>query len=174
MRRSWITDVTARPRRAESVAGLLGMGLPWPALWELGRGNQWRRLQLLRRQMDPRKEPVLTVVLLAQASNAVGDTAEARVLEKVFGPALDGIPVSSTKSMTGHLLSAAAAIEAVACLTAIEQQRIPPTINLDSVDPECELCHVPHQAIARPVSVAISNSFGFGGSNTTLVLRRAA
>jgi tetratricopeptide (TPR) repeat protein len=71
--------------RAESVAGLLGMGLPWPALWELGRGNQWRRLQLLRRQMDPRKEPVLTVVLLAQASNAVGDTAEA---EKVLRRAL--------------------------------------------------------------------------------------
>jgi tetratricopeptide (TPR) repeat protein len=71
--------------RAESVAGLFGVGLPWPALWELGRGDPWRRLQRLRRQMDPRKEPVLTVVLLAQASRAVGDTAEA---EKVLRSAL--------------------------------------------------------------------------------------
>ena len=82
---------------------------------------------------------------------------------------LASVPVSSTKSMTGHLLSAAAAVEALACLVAIERQQIPPTINLDEPDPECDLCHVPHQAIAQPVNVALSNSFGFGGSNTTLV-----
>ena len=61
------------------------------------------------------------------------------------------VPVSSTKSVTGHLLSAAAAVEALACLAAIEHQKIPPTINLDTPDPECDLCHVPHQAIERPV-----------------------
>ena len=76
--------------------------------------------------------------------------------------------------MTGHLLSAAAAIEALACLTAFEHQQIPPTINLDTPDPECNLCHVPNRAVDRRVSVALSNSFGFGGSNTTLVLRKAA
>jgi 3-oxoacyl-[acyl-carrier-protein] synthase II len=76
--------------------------------------------------------------------------------------------------MTGHLLSAAAAIEALACLAAIENERIPPTINLDTPDPECNLCHVANKAIDRPVTVAISNSFGFGGSNTTLVFRKAA
>jgi len=82
--------------------------------------------------------------------------------------------VSSTKSMTGHLLSAAAAIESLACLVAIDRQMIPPTINLDMPDPDCDLCHVPHRAIARPVNVALSNSFGFGGSNTSLILRKAA
>jgi 3-oxoacyl-[acyl-carrier-protein] synthase II len=107
-------------------------------------------------------------------STPVGDRAEARALADVFGPTLAQIPVSSTKSMTGHLLSAAAAIEAVACLVALERQQVPPTINLEHPDPQCALRHVPQRAIAHPVKVAISNSFGFGGSNTTLVLRKAA
>jgi 3-oxoacyl-[acyl-carrier-protein] synthase II len=107
-------------------------------------------------------------------STPVGDKGEARALKAIFGGQTARIPVSSTKSMTGHLLSAAAAVEALACLAAIEHQRIPPTINLDTPDPDCDLCHVPHQAIAHPVRIALSNSFGFGGSNTTLVLRKAA
>lgn len=104
----------------------------------------------------------------------VGDVAEARALAAVFGPALAKIPVSSTKSMTGHLLSAAAAVEALACLVALKRQMVPPTINLEAPDPACDLCHVPQRAIPWPVEVALSNSFGFGGSNTTLVLRKAA
>jgi 3-oxoacyl-[acyl-carrier-protein] synthase II len=76
--------------------------------------------------------------------------------------------------MTGHLLSAAAAMEAVATLVAIDQQALPPTINLDHPDPECDLLHVRHHAMDARVRVAISNSFGFGGSNTCLVLRRVA
>lgn len=107
-------------------------------------------------------------------STPVGDKGEARALHAVFGKHVMQVPVSSTKSMTGHLLSAAAAVEALACLAAIEHQRIPPTINLDRPDPECNLFHVPHHAIDRPVQFALSNSFGFGGSNTTLVLRKAA
>jgi 3-oxoacyl-[acyl-carrier-protein] synthase II len=65
-------------------------------------------------------------------------------------------------------------MEAHGCLVALERQAIPPTINLDDPDPECDLCHVPHQAIERSVTIAVSNSFGFGGSNTSLVLRKAA
>jgi 3-oxoacyl-[acyl-carrier-protein] synthase II len=107
-------------------------------------------------------------------STPVGDRAEARALKSVFGESVLRIPVSSTKSMTGHLLSAAAAVEALACLTAIERQAIPPTINLDSPDAECELFHVPYQAKPHTVKVALSNSFGFGGNNTSLVLRKAA
>jgi 3-oxoacyl-[acyl-carrier-protein] synthase II len=107
-------------------------------------------------------------------STPVGDKGEARALHAVFGNHVSNVPVSSTKSMTGHLLSAAAAVEALACLVALERQQIPPTINLDSPDPECDLHHVPHRSIAHPVNIALSNSFGFGGSNTTLVLRRAA
>jgi 3-oxoacyl-[acyl-carrier-protein] synthase II len=100
----------------------------------------------------------------------VGDVNETHVLHAVFGEAVRTVPVSSTKSMTGHLLAAAAAFEALACLAALDRGAIPPTINLDHPDPECGLCHVPHQARAQPVRVAASNSFGFGGSNTCLVL----
>ena len=107
-------------------------------------------------------------------STTVGDRAEARALRLVFGSRTTTTPVSSTKSMTGHLVSAAAAVEAVACIAAIQRQAIPPTINLDQPDPDCDLCHVPNQAVAARVNVAISNSFGFGGSNTTLVVRKAA
>jgi 3-oxoacyl-[acyl-carrier-protein] synthase II len=103
----------------------------------------------------------------------VGDVAEARVLEAVFGPALPKVPVSSTKSMTGHLLTAAAAVEALACLVAMERLTLPPTINLDQPDPECPLRHVANAAQDHTVRVAVSNSFGFGGSNTCLVLKAA-
>src|SRR5262245_38653854 len=89
-------------------------------------------------------------------STPVGDTCEARVLRAVLGADAPRVPVSSTKSMTGHLLSAAAAVEAVACLAAIERGAIPPTINLDEVDPDCTLCHVAHEAREQSVRVAIS------------------
>lgn len=106
-------------------------------------------------------------------STPVGDAAEARVLEAVLGDSLMAVPVSSTKSMTGHLLTAAAAVEVLACLVAMERRAVPPTINLDEPDPECRLCHVPKEARTHPVRVTVSNSFGFGGSNTCLVLRAA-
>ncbi len=104
----------------------------------------------------------------------VGDRTEAGVIRGVFGPAAAAVPVSSTKSMTGHLLSAAAAVEALACLVALDRQAVPPTINMDHPDPECALCHVPHAAQERRVRVAVSNSFGFGGCNNCVVLRKAA
>lgn len=106
-------------------------------------------------------------------STPVGDQAEARVLGTVFGSSILQVPVSSTKSMTGHLLTAAAAVEAVACIIALQEQALPPTINLDHPDPECRLLHVPNSTQERPVRVTVSNSFGFGGSNTCLVLRAA-
>jgi 3-oxoacyl-[acyl-carrier-protein] synthase II len=104
-------------------------------------------------------------------STPVGDIAEAKALREVFGERVMNIPVSSTKSMTGHLLTAASALEALACLGVFEFGAIPPTINLDDPDPECNLRHVAHHAIEQPVRVAISNSFGFGGSNSCTVLR---
>jgi 3-oxoacyl-[acyl-carrier-protein] synthase II len=107
-------------------------------------------------------------------STPAGDTAEARALQIVLGEAVRRVPVSSTKSMTGHLLSGAAAMNALACLVALERQALPPTINLDDPDPECDLCHVANTSWSRPVRVAVSNSLGFGGSNTCLVLRQAA
>jgi 3-oxoacyl-[acyl-carrier-protein] synthase II len=104
----------------------------------------------------------------------VGDVCETRILHGALGAACPTIPVSSTKSMTGHLLSAAAAVEAIACLTAMHHGVIPPTVNLDDPDPDCNLLHVANQAREERVRVAISNSFGFGGNNTSLVLRSVA
>jgi 3-oxoacyl-[acyl-carrier-protein] synthase II len=106
-------------------------------------------------------------------STPVGDQAESKVIETVFGPHTAKVPVSSTKSMTGHLLTAAAAIEALACIIAMDRQAVPPTINLDRPDPECRLRHVPNHAEEHKVRVTASNSFGFGGSNTCLILRAA-
>jgi len=104
-------------------------------------------------------------------STPVGDIAEARVLSAVFGEQIHRVPISSTKSMTGHLLTAAAAVEALACLVAMERGALPPTINLHEPDPDCNLCHVANEARPAKVRVAVSNSFGFGGSNTCLVLK---
>jgi 3-oxoacyl-[acyl-carrier-protein] synthase II len=107
-------------------------------------------------------------------STPVGDVAEARVLRTVLGSAVDRIPVSATKSMTGHLVTAAAAFEALACVIALRAQAVPPTINLDEVDPDCaDLCHVAHQTQERRLRTVASNSFGFGGSNTCLILKAA-
>ena len=106
-------------------------------------------------------------------STPVGDRAESMALQLALGEAVARTPVSATKSMTGHLLSGAAAIEAMACVAAIQRQALPPTINLDDPDPECPLLHVPHHARAARVRVAASNSFGFGGSNTCVVLKAA-
>jgi 3-oxoacyl-[acyl-carrier-protein] synthase II len=121
---------------------------------------------------DAQVEPAEVDYINAHAtSTPVGDIAETRVLASVFGDAIHRAPTSSTKSMTGHLLTAAAAVEALACLVAMERSALPPTINLHDPDPECNLCHVANEAWSRKVRVAVSNSFGFGGSNTCLVLK---
>lgn len=108
------------------------------------------------------------------AGTPVGDVAESLAIRRALGAAADAVPVSSTKGMTGHLVSGAAAFEAVACLVALERQAVPPTVNLDHPDEQCRLDHVPHASRPCRVQVAASNSFGFGGSNLCLVLRRAA
>ena len=91
-----------------------------------------------------------------------------------FGEKSTRVPVSSTKSMSGHLLSGASAFEAIACLTAIRHRCVPPTLNLDHPDEQCVLAHVANAALDRPVRIAASNSFGFGGANLCLVIRAAA
>ena len=108
------------------------------------------------------------------AGTPVGDAAEAAAIGRALHDAAERVPVSSTKSMSGHLISAAAAFEAVACLAAINRGAVPPTINLDTPDESCPLNHVAHHARPTRVDVAASNSFGFGGANLCLVLRRAA
>lgn len=103
-------------------------------------------------------------------STSLGDIAETLAIRQVLGDHANSVLVSSTKSMTGHLLGAAGAIEAAACVLAIQRGLIPPTINLDDQDPRCDLNYVPNAALAAPVRIALSNSFGFGGHNACLVL----
>jgi 3-oxoacyl-[acyl-carrier-protein] synthase II len=105
-------------------------------------------------------------------STPSGDVAETRAIKAVFGPAAYDVPVSSTKSMTGHLMGAGAAIESIFCLLAIRDGMLPPTTNLDSPDECCDLDYVPNVARTKRVDAALSNSFGFGGHNNTLIYRR--
>jgi 3-oxoacyl-[acyl-carrier-protein] synthase II len=107
-------------------------------------------------------------------STPLGDRAETTAIKNVFGDyAKNGLTVSSSKSMTGHLLGAAGAIEAAVSILAIHDSIIPPTINLDNPDPECDLDYVPHKARHNvPVNVAMSNSFGFGGHNACLIFKK--
>ena len=105
-------------------------------------------------------------------STPVGDIAETEAIKAVFGEHAKNLPVSSTKSMTGHLLGAAGAAELIFCIKAIEQNILPPTINLDNPDPACDLDYVPHKAREAKVDAALSNSFGFGGHNATLLVQR--
>ncbi len=102
----------------------------------------------------------------------VNDRLEAIAIERVFGPAARGIPTSSIKSMIGHAMGAASAIEAVACVLAAAEDRIPPTINFETPDPDCPLDCVPNVARDHTVRVAMNNAYGFGGNNASVVFRK--
>jgi 3-oxoacyl-[acyl-carrier-protein] synthase II len=105
-------------------------------------------------------------------STPLGDLVETRAIREVFGRLAYEIPVSSTKSMLGHSLGATAAVEAVLCVLAIRDGIVPPTINLTDPDPECDLDYVADGARRMPIDIAVSNSFGFGGANSCLILSR--
>jgi len=105
-------------------------------------------------------------------STPIGDIIETRALKRVFGERTKKVPVSSTKSMTGHLLGGAGGLEAGISVLALRDQTLPPTINLENPDPECDLDYVPKHARKASVEYALSNSFGFGGTNAALIFRR--
>ncbi|MFN4065911.1 MAG: beta-ketoacyl-ACP synthase II [Thermosynechococcus sp.] len=106
-------------------------------------------------------------------STPANDSTETAAIKRALGEEnARRVPVSSTKSMTGHLLGGSGGIEAIATVMAVAHDRIPPTINLEQPDPACDLDYVPHQSRACPVTVALSNSFGFGGHNVTLAFRK--
>ncbi len=105
-------------------------------------------------------------------STPAGDPAETQAIKRLFGEHSYKIPVSSTKSMTGHLLGAAGAIEMIATIGSIQHSFVPPTINLVDADPTCDLDYVPNEGRSATINTALSNSFGFGGHNTALVVRK--
>jgi 3-oxoacyl-[acyl-carrier-protein] synthase II len=105
-------------------------------------------------------------------STPIGDVIETRALKRVFGERAKKVPISSTKSMTGHLLGGAGGLEAGISVLALRDQILPPTINYETPDPECDLDYVPNHARKASVEYALSNSFGFGGTNAALIFKR--
>jgi len=166
----------ARARGAEILAHVLGYGVSADAAsvaqpTENGEGAQrCMRDAIADAGLDPSDVDHLNA---HATSTPQGDPSEVRAIRAVFGEHTQRLPVSATKSMTGHLLGAAGAVEALLCVKALQTGILPPTINLDDPDPECELDHVANKARETRIRVAVSNSFGFGGTNATLVLGRA-
>jgi 3-oxoacyl-[acyl-carrier-protein] synthase II len=105
-------------------------------------------------------------------STPLNDLTETIAIKTVFGEHAKRIPISATKSMTGHLLGAAGSTEAIFTILSIQDGIIPPTINYEEPDPQCDLDYVPNVARRQPLNIAISNAFGFGGTNATLVFKK--
>jgi 3-oxoacyl-[acyl-carrier-protein] synthase II len=164
----------ARARGANIYAEVVGFGMSGDAHHitappEDGDGARRSMHNALR---DAGCNPQDVQYINAHATSTVlGDLAETTAIKRAFGEHARKVAVSSTKSMTGHLLGAAGVAEAIFCILAIRDQVAPPTINLDNPDEGCDLDYVPHTARQMPIEVAVSNSFGFGGTNGTLVLR---
>lgn len=105
-------------------------------------------------------------------STPLGDVAETKALKKVFAEHAAKLAVSSTKSMTGHLLGAAGGLESIFCVMSLYSGVLPPTINLDKADPECDLDYIPHHSVKKSVEYALNNSFGFGGTNSSVIFKK--
>lgn len=114
----------------------------------------------------------LSYVNAHATSTSIGDVSEVRALKRALGDEAYRVPVSSTKSVTGHLIGAAGAVEAIWCIRAMHESTLPPTINLENPDPECDLDFVPNQARPADIDIALSAAFAFGGHNSMLLMRR--
>jgi 3-oxoacyl-[acyl-carrier-protein] synthase II len=165
----------ALSRGAKIYAEIIGYGLTCDAYHMTspvpGGEGATRAIQLAMK--DANLSPNRVSYINAHGtSTAANDVTETAAIKKALGESAYKVAISSTKSMTGHLLGGSGGIEAVATVLAIAKDRIPPTINLDNPDPECDLDYVPHQSRAQKVDVALSNSFGFGGHNVTLAFKK--
>jgi 3-oxoacyl-[acyl-carrier-protein] synthase II len=166
---------SAQRRGAPIVAEIIGFGMSADAYHitappENGEGAAHAMRRAIRSAGIAPEE--VEYINAHGTSTPVGDAAETRAIRSVFGDHANRLAVSSIKSMIGHALGGSASIEAGATAFALRDGILPPTINLTDPDPACDLDYVPNQARVVPIQVAISNSFGFGGANTSLVLRR--
>ncbi len=169
------SETHARSRGAEILAELAGYAATADAYHvtapaENGAGGaQAMRLALKAAEVNQNEVDYINAHGTATPLN---DLSETRAIKAVFGDIAYNIPVSSTKSMTGHMMGSTGALEAVFCLFAVRENLIPPTINYHTPDPDCDLDYVPNQAREKEVNVAVSNAFGFGGHNAVLVIRK--
>jgi 3-oxoacyl-[acyl-carrier-protein] synthase II len=167
----------ARARGASIFGEFLGLGFTADAhhITDMAPGGEGGVRAMKVALRDAGMEPEKVDYVNAHATSTVaGDSTETAALKTVFGEHARTLAVSSTKSMTGHLLGAAGAIESVACVLALYHGVLPPTINYDTPDPACDLDCVPNQAREKRIDVALNNSFGFGGHNVALLFGRAA
>ncbi len=165
----------ARRRGAPIYAELTGYGMSGDAyhMTQPAEGGDGARRCMLAALRDARLDPTdVDYINTHGTSTPAGDKAETDGIKATFGDHARKLAASSTKSMTGHLLGAAGGVEAVFTALALRDQVAPPTINLERPDPECDLDYVPHTARDMKIEVALSNSFGFGGTNGTLLFRK--
>jgi 3-oxoacyl-[acyl-carrier-protein] synthase II len=165
----------ARRRGAPIYAELVGFGMSGDAhhITAPPEDGEGARLAMTNALTDAALAPADVQYLNAHAtSTPLGDRAETVAIKRAFGDHAQRMAVSSTKSMTGHLLGAAGVLEAIFCVLAIRDGVAPPTINYRTPDPACDLDFVPNTARRMKIDVAMSNSFGFGGTNGTLIFRR--
>jgi 3-oxoacyl-[acyl-carrier-protein] synthase II len=164
----------AKARGARIYAEMIGFGMSGDAhhITAPPEDGEGARLSMSNALRDAQLNPQDVQYVNAHATSTdLGDRAETIAMKRCFGDHAHKMAVSSTKSMTGHLLGAAGAIEAIFSILAIRDQVAPPTINLDNPSDGCDLDYVPHVARQMPIRVALSNSFGFGGTNGTLIFR---
>ena len=165
----------AERRGARVLAEIVGIGLTGDAYHMTSPApNGEGAVRAMKMALDVAKIPPSAVDYINAhgTSTELNDASETAAIKRVFGDHARRLAVSSTKSMVGHLLGAAAAVEAIFCALAIRDNVIPPTINQETPDPACDLDYVPNAARRQRIDVALSNSFGFGGHNVALILRR--
>jgi 3-oxoacyl-[acyl-carrier-protein] synthase II len=165
----------AKARGAKIYAEIVGFGMSGDAFHVTAppENGEGARKSMAKALSDASLNPDQVQYINAHAtSTELGDRAETTAIRRAFGAAADKLAVSSTKSMTGHLLGAAGAVEAIFSVLALRDQIAPPTINLSTPGEGCDLDYVPNQARRMPLEYTLSNSFGFGGTNGSLIFRR--
>lgn len=166
---------TAEKRGAKIYAELIGIGLSADAYHITAPEPEGQGAKLAMRmalKTADIKTTDVDYINMHGTSTGLGDIAETKAIKHVFGEHAYKMNVSSTKSMTGHLLGAAGAVEAIAAIMAINNDAIPPTINFQNADPDCDLNYTFNEPHKREVNIAISNAFGFGGHNTSVIFKK--